>query len=356
MSSCCHQPEPEDPSCCGSKRRIDLIFWGSLIIVIAAYIGHLTAHDQLVPHPRLFSFTHGVFELMNKMWWGLLVGIAALAFLTAVPREFVASVLGKGGSISGLFRATGAGLLLDLCNHGILMVGMKLYERGASLGQVFAFLIASPWNSLSLTLILVALIGIKWTLIILILSAVVALITGFIADRLVAAGILPKNPNAQDLPEGFSFFPEAKARWRATKLTRSFLTTTLLTALRESRMIIRWILFGAVMAAALRALVPLEAFGHWFGPSLLGLALTFVAATIIEVCSEGSSPIAADLITRADAPGNGFAFLMAGASTDYTEIMALKETTRSWKATLALPLLTSPQILLIAWILNQTNV
>ena len=40
------------------------------------------------------------------------------------------------------------------------MVGMKLYERGASLGQVFAFLIASPWNSLSVTLVLIALIGI----------------------------------------------------------------------------------------------------------------------------------------------------------------------------------------------------
>ena len=73
-------------------------------------------------------------------------------------------------------------------------------------------------------------------------------------------------------------------------------------------MILRWILFGAVLAAAIRALVPLEVFGDWFGPTLAGLALTFVAATIIEVCSEGSSPIAADLLTRANAPGNGFAF------------------------------------------------
>ena len=35
------------------------------------------------------------------------------------------------------------------------MVGAKLYERGASIGQVMAFLIASPWNSFSLTLTLV---------------------------------------------------------------------------------------------------------------------------------------------------------------------------------------------------------
>jgi hypothetical protein len=44
---------------------------------------------------------------------------------------------------------------------------------------------------------------------------------------------------------------------------------------------------------------------------------------------------------------------MSGAATDYTEIMVLKETTKSWKATFALPLLTTPQVLVIAWILNH---
>jgi len=86
---------------------------------------------------------------------------------------------------------------------------------------------------------------------------------------------------------------------------------------------------------------------------MIGLLLTLLAATVIEVCSEGSSPIAADLLTRAGAPGNAFTFLMAGAATDYTEIMVLRETTKSWKATFALPLLTTPQVLLIAWVLNH---
>lgn len=354
MSCCSPREEPED-ACCGTTRRVDYLFWGSLVVVAAAYLTHLLFHERLDGTGRFSAFTHGVYELMNKMWWGLLIGIAALGLLSAIPREFVTSVLGRGGSVGGLFRATGAGLLLDLCNHGILMVGMKLYERGASLGQVFAFLIASPWNSFSLTLILFALIGVKWTLVIILLSAVVALVTGFVVDRLVAAGILPGNPNTRELPEDFAFFTEARARWSGASFGPGFVWKTTRQAVSESRMILRWILFGAILAAAIRALVPLDVFGTWFGPSLLGLALTFLAATIIEVCSEGSSPIAADLMNRAKAPGNGFAFLMAGASTDYTEIMALRETTRSWKATLALPLLTSPQILLLGWILNQTT-
>jgi uncharacterized membrane protein YraQ (UPF0718 family) len=73
--------------------------------------------------------------------------------------------------------------------------------------------------------------------------------------------------------------------------------------------------------------VPTEIFATWFGATLLGLLTTLIAATIIEVCSEGSVPIAADLMTRAQAPGNAFTFLMAGAATDYTEIMVLRPVT-----------------------------
>ena len=103
----------------------------------------------------------------------------------------------------------------------------------------------------------------------------------------------------------------------------------------------------------IQAFVPTEHLQNYFGPTLLGLGFTLVATTIIEVCSEGSTPIAADLLTRANAPGNAFTFLMAGVSTDYTEIMSLKETTKSWKISLFLPLITVPQVLVLSWIMNQ---
>ena len=96
-----------------------------------------------------------------------------------------------------------------------------------------------------------------------------------------------------------------------------------------------------------------QQFETYFGPTLAGLGITVLVATILEVCSEGSTPIAADILNRANAPGNAFAFLMTGVSTDYTEIMAIRETTRSWKLALFLPLLTVPQVLTIAWIINQ---
>ena len=358
--SCCQpSPLPEEDSsedCCGTaKNRFDYLLWCSLTIVSAGYLAHSLFAAQLEGSDFLHTFTMGLFELMNKMWWGLGAGILALSLLSKVPREFVMSILGKGGSFSGLLRATGAGMMLDLCNHGILMVGAKLYERGASLGQVLAFLIASPWNSFSLTLILFALIGVPWTLAFIGLSMAVALITGGIVELMTARGKLPPNPNAGGPPEGFRFIPEAKKRLRETKFDTAFIWGALKSGLSESRMILRWIFFGAVLTALLRALIPDDTFANWLGPTLAGLFLTLLATTIMEICSEGSSPIAADLLTRAGAPGNAFTFLMAGAATDYTEIMVLKETTKRWRTALILPALTVPQVLLLGWILNSAS-
>lgn len=353
VPSCCGgKAAATEESCCGggAKGRPDFLLWGSVLLFSAGVLVHFA-----VPTAPgwLHVFGHTCYELFTRAWWGLLLGILAVALIGRFPRELVAALLGRGGSVSGLLRAVGAGVVLDLCNHGILMVGMSLYKRGASLGQVLAFLIASPWNSLSLTLILAALIGWKWMLVFILLSMVVALITGWIADRLVDAGKIPANPNAVDLPHGYRMGPAISGVFRSLKPGWKNYSTLAKEGLDGSKMVLRWVLFGFVLTGVIRAFVPEATFQQYFGPTLAGLFLTLLATTVIEVCSEGSSPIAADLLTRAHAPGNAFVFLMAGAATDYTEILSLRATTRSWKATLALPLISTPQVLLIGWLIHR---
>lgn len=353
VSSCCasNSSAEDGDSCCGGKKgRPDYLLWGSLLLFAAGVAVYFAFPSAPV---WLHTFGHTCWELFTRAWWGLLFGIVAVAVIGRLPRELVAAVLGRSGSVSGLFRAIGAGIALDLCNHGILMVGMTLYKRGASLGQTLAFLIASPWNSLSLTLILAALIGWKWMLLFILLSTVVAFITGWIADRLVDAGKIPRNPNAVDLPHDYRIGPAIKGVFRSLKPGKSNYAKLAREGLIGSKMVLRWIFFGFVLTGVIRAFVPLDVFQQFFGPTLAGLFLTLLATTVLEVCSEGSSPIAADLLTRAHAPGNAFVFLMAGAATDYTEIMSLRSTTRSWKATFALPLISTPQVLLIGWLIHR---
>lgn len=356
-TSCCGshaQPEEKAPtsSCCDSDdAKFDWMLWGSLSLVAVLYAFHSLYGSSGIS--ALDTAAHAVVELFNTMWWSVVVAALFVGVIARIPQEFVIAILGRGGSVKGILRATAAGVLMDLCSHGILMVGMKLYQKGASLGQVMAFLIASPWNSLSLTLIMIALIGLPWTLAFIVLSMVIAVISGLIFDWLVARNTLPGGVDHQDLPEGFEFKREAKLALSNTRFNSTWFKSVLFEGIQGSRIVVRWLLFGILLAAAIRGFVSLDNFQDYFGPTLLGLGLTLLAATIIEVCSEGSTPIAADLMNRGNAPGNSFAFLMTGVATDYTEVMVIKDTMKSWKVALFLPLVTVPQVVAIALILNN---
>lgn len=360
QGSCCHtEPEPAKSSgCCdsgessASKPRADwlLRICGSLVALFCLLGLVLPASSP----EWLTSPSQSVLELMTTMAPGLVLAVIFVGLLSFVPRELVTGLLGKGNSVGGVFRATAAGVLLDLCSHGILMVGTKLYERGASVGQVMAFLIASPWNSLSLTIVMITLMGWGWTLTFLLASMLIGVISGLVFDRLCAGGILPMNPNQPEQDEQPKpLIPQFKELFASIQWNRQGAAKMVTMGLRESRMVFRWLFFGVLLAVAIRTFVPMETYQQLFGPTLGGLLLTLVAATIIEVCSEGSTPIAADLLTRAGAPGNSFTFLMAGVSTDYTEIMILRDATGGWKIPLFLPLITLPQILILGYLLNQ---
>lgn len=352
--SCCggdaKNIEQAHNACCPSEEKTDFIMWGAGLFVSLSLLTYLLPFDK----PEwLHTITHTSAEMFGAMWWGVVLAIFFVGLIGRLPRELVMSILGKAGSKRGLLRATGAGLLLDLCNHGILMVGMRLYERGASLGQVMAFLIASPWNSFTLTLILFGLVGVPLTLTFILASAVIALLSGWLFDRLVARKQLPSNPNHVPEENLKPVNQEFKAWWKKTTWSREDWHHMLKDGLVNSKMVVRWLLFGIVLVSVVRVMFNPDSFAQWFGASISGLFLTLLATTLIETCSEGSTPLAADLVNRAGAPGNGFVFLMAGVATDYTEIMSIKDTTKSWKIALFLPLITVPQVILIGWLLNQ---
>lgn len=53
-----------------------------------------------------------VFELINSIWWGVLIGFVMICVLGKIPREFVMSALGTRPGLAGIWRATLAGVLL----------------------------------------------------------------------------------------------------------------------------------------------------------------------------------------------------------------------------------------------------
>jgi len=235
MNACC-----ETPSHTHSR---DKLFWGSLFVIVGGIAAHLFCNIFDISAPLIHHFGHSILDLVSAMWWGVLLGLFFVGLMGQVPKEYFTALLGRGDTVGGIFRAAGAGLLLDLCAHGILMVGAKLYERGASLGQMMAFLIASPWNSLSLTLILIALIGLKWTLLFIAGSTVIAIFTGLLYLALTRAGIFPANPHEAALPENFDLVGDAKVRLKKFRPNGIFWSALFKGGWKDSQMVLRWLSF-----------------------------------------------------------------------------------------------------------------
>jgi uncharacterized membrane protein YraQ (UPF0718 family) len=66
--------------------------------------------------------------------------------------------------------------------------------------------------------------------------------------------MLPANPNTIEL-NGFKAWPEAK-RLAATNFSIEWLVSMVWEGIKYSRMIVRWLLLGVLLALAIRTFVP----------------------------------------------------------------------------------------------------
>jgi len=99
---------------------LDWLLWGCALAIVSLYGAHWLLADAIAGLPWLPEIARSAFEFMNTIWWGIAAGIVMISLLGRVPREFVMQVLGTRRGLRGLWRATLAGLLLDLCSHAVV--------------------------------------------------------------------------------------------------------------------------------------------------------------------------------------------------------------------------------------------
>jgi len=298
---------------------------------------------SFIPIPFLAKLNESLLTYIKLIWWAVLLGLVLGGMIDYfVPEEFIFKYLGKKRKRTLLFAVL-AGFLLSACSHGILAISMQLYKKGASTPAVITFLLASPWANLPVTILLFGFFGLK-AFAFIGAAMIIALIAGFAYMGLDKLGWIEKSKivalNKAVEWKNIKNFNLKESVKGVTKGTISL-----------SNMVLWWILIGFVFAALIRAYVPAHIFMSYFGPSFFGLLLTLAFATIIEVCSEGSAPIAFEIFNKVGTLGNPFVFLMAGVVTDYTEI-GLIWSNIGKKSAIWLPIITVPLVLLTGWLFN----
>lgn len=332
----------ENHSCCNTKQKpwykeplyIILFFLFSLVVIniLINYFG------ITILNPALFKF----WDYIKITWWAILLGILIGGIIDAlVPPQLMIKFLNKGKK--SIVFAVLFGFLASACSHGILAIAVSLYKKGASTAATLAFLLAAPWANVAITILLFSLFGIK-ALFIIFGAIFTAVVCGFIFQILEKRGII-EGGNRKILETESNKIHWIFPGWN-NLLSHIYHHSWYLT-----KMVMWWVILGFLIASALGTYLPDSFFHNYFGPSIIGLLATLAIATIIEVCSEGSAPMAFELFNKTRAFGNSFVFLQAGVVTDFTEIGVIS-TNIGKRAAIALVLTGTPLILVLGFLFN----
>ena len=327
-------------------------WWKDRGVWALGLIGVVLCVGQVWPAAMPVSASMGGY--LDKAGWAVALGLVLGGIIERyVPKEYISLWL-TGRHRRTILASAGLGFLASSCSHGCLALSMELYRKGASVPAVVTFLLASPWASMSMTLLIISLMGWKGLLIVL-LALVVAAMTGFVFQKLEARGTLKPNPHTIAVMEGFSIWRDLRERFCRRSWTAQAFAADARGVARGAwelgQMVLFWVALGFTLSAVFGNVIPHTWWGRFLGPTWIGLLTTLGLATIFEVCSEGTAPLAVELYRRTGALGNAFTFLMAGVVTDFTELSVvwanLGRAAVGW-----ILLVTLPQVVLIGMVMN----
>ena len=271
-----------------------------------------------------------------------------------IPTSWVERHLG-GKGIKPLLYSTLVGTILPICCIGSLPVAISLYQKGAKLGPVLAFLVATPATSISALLVCYALLGLKFTVYIFFAVIVMGLIMGIIGNQLKArpTALTSQVEMATDpvcgmqvevdkalkterngkiyyfccshCQQAFESSPEEytlSSPWKITHRLKHVLRYAFVDMVRE---IGPEMLLGLVLAALVATITPVGKFiGDYLGGGL-GYPFSLVFGMMMYICSTASVPLVHAFMSQGMNIGAGMVLLMVGPITSWSTILILRK-------------------------------
>ncbi|MFC1864362.1 permease [Chloroflexota bacterium] len=272
-----------------------------------------------------------------------------------IPTEWVERHLG-GKGIKPLIYATLAGTALPICCLGSLPVAVSLHQKGARLGPVLAFLVATPATSITALLVCYALLGIKFTVFIFFAVIVMGLLMGFVGNLIKVGPKTFASQNAQlaidpvcgmnveigkatkteykgetyyfccpHCQQAFESRPqeylEAHTKNIAHRLKHVF-KYAFVDMVKE---IGPELLLGLVLAAIVAAITPVGKFvGDYFSGGF-GYIFSLIFGLMMYICSTASVPLVHAFVSQGMNIGAGMVLLIVGPVTSWGTMLVLRK-------------------------------
>nr|WP_320126772.1 permease [uncultured Shewanella sp.] len=296
---------------------------------------------------------HFFVEDVSKIFVLLVVMIYLIALLRAsLDVERVRDYLAGKNKGLGYLLGSIFGAITPFCSCSSIPVFLGFTSAGIPLGITMAFLITSPLINEVAVLLLISLLGWKFTLLYVAVGMTVGMLGGLLLDAIKAERWLQ------------SFAAEALVRGRQMAVSNEVSTTERVLSLSERHefakaealeifgRVWKWVIIGVGLGAALHGFVPegwVETHlgqGQWWSvPAavLVGIPLYSNATGII--------PVMESLLANGLPIGTTLAFCMSTVAASFPEFILLKQVMQ-WRLLAVLLVVLLTAFTLVGWIFN----
>jgi len=271
-----------------------------------------------------------------------------------VPSKWVERRLG-GGGIKPILYSTLVGTILPICCLGSLPVAVSLHQKGARLGPVLAFLVATPATSISALLVTYGLLGLKFTIFIFFAVIAMGLVMGLVGNLIKVRPKVfsPQEQQALDPVCGMSvevgkaakaehggetyYFCCSHCQQAFESRPEDYIGAYSRNVAHRVKHVFRYafvdmvkeigpeLLLGLALAALVTAVAPV---GEFVGAHLgggLGYLFSLGFGLIMYICSTASVPLVHAFVSQGMNIGAGMVLLLAGPITSWGTILVLRK-------------------------------
>lgn len=307
----------------------------------------------LSPDGKLGDAVHFFIEDVSKIYVLLIVMIYVIALLRAslnieAVRDYLA---GKHRGV-GYIMGSAFGAITPFCSCSSIPIFLGFTSAGIPVGITMAFLITSPLINEVAVLLLMSLLGWKFTILYVVIGMSVGILGGLFLDMIkaerwlqsFAADALKQAQNSSDT----SYSPSNNATLTLNDRHKFAITESMQIFAR----VWIWVIIGVGIGAALHGFVP-EGWinanlgeGQWWSvPAavLLGIPLYSNATGVI--------PVMESLITNGLPVGTALAFCMSTVAASFPEFILLKQVMQ-WKLLAIVFVMLLSAFTIVGWIFN----
>ena len=303
---------------------------------------------------KLADATQFFIEDVSKIFFLLIIMIYLIALLRAsLNVEKVRDYLQKKHRGVGYFMGSSFGAITPFCSCSSIPVFLGFTSAGIPVGITMAFLITSPLINEVAILLLMALLGWKFTILYIMVGMSIGILGGVCLDTIKAERWLLSfaadalNRGQEQLKNQVSTPLEAKKL--SLKERHHFAKTE---AIDIFSRVWKWVIIGVGLGAALHGFVPegwIEAHlgdGQWWSVPVavfLGIPLYSNATGVI--------PVMESLITKGLPVGTTLAFCMSTVAASFPEFILLKQVMQ-WRLLALLFAMLLIAFTCVGWIFN----